>query len=33
VYRRQGNQMVKSTVDLDHPIQPGDTIVVLERWF
>ena len=33
VYRRQGDQMVKGTVDLDFPIYPGDTIVVLERWF
>ena len=32
VYRRQGNQMVKAKVDLDFPIYPGDTIVVLERW-
>jgi polysaccharide export outer membrane protein len=32
VYRRQGNQMAKGTVDLDFPVQPGDTIVVLERW-
>lgn len=33
VYRRQGDEMVKGTVDLDYPIYPGDTIVVLERWF
>lgn len=33
VYRRQGNEMVKGTVDLDFPIYPGDSIVVLERWF
>jgi len=33
VYRRQGNQMVKGSVDLDFPIYPGDTIVVTERWF
>ena len=32
VYRRQGNEMVKGTVDLDFPIYPGDTIVILERW-
>lgn len=32
VYRRQGNQMVKGNVDLDFPIFPGDTIVILERW-
>jgi polysaccharide export outer membrane protein len=33
VYRRQGHQMVKGVVDLDFPIFPGDTIVILERWF
>jgi polysaccharide export outer membrane protein len=33
VYRRQGEQMVKGTVDLDYPIYPGDTVVVIERWF
>ena len=33
VYRRQGDQMVKGTVDLDFPIYPGDTVVILERWF
>jgi polysaccharide biosynthesis/export protein len=33
VYRRQGNEMAKGSVDLDHPIYPGDTIVVGERWF
>jgi polysaccharide export outer membrane protein len=33
VYRRQGDQMVKGSVDLDFPIFPGDTIVVQERWF
>jgi polysaccharide export outer membrane protein len=32
VYRRQGNQMVKGSVNLDFPIYPGDTIVVPERW-
>ena len=32
VYRRQDETMAKSKVDLDFPIQPGDTIVVLERW-
>lgn len=32
IYRKQGDQMVKSTVDLDFPIYPGDTIVVAERW-
>jgi polysaccharide export outer membrane protein len=32
IYRKQGSQMVKSTVDLDFPISPGDTIVVAERW-
>jgi len=33
VYRRQGNEMVKGTVNLDFPIFPGDTIVIPERWF
>jgi polysaccharide biosynthesis/export protein len=33
VYRRQGNQMVKGTVNLDFPLQPGDTVVISERWF
>jgi polysaccharide export outer membrane protein len=32
VYRRQGTEMMKSVVGLDFPIQPGDTIVVGERW-
>jgi polysaccharide export outer membrane protein len=32
IYRRQGNQMVKGSVNLDFPIYPGDTIVVPERW-
>jgi polysaccharide export outer membrane protein len=32
VYRRQGKEMVKGTVDLDFPIYPGDTVVVSERW-
>jgi polysaccharide export outer membrane protein len=33
VYRRNGNEMAKAKVGLDFPIYPGDTIVVLERWF
>lgn len=33
IYRRQGGQMVKSNVELDYPIYPGDTIVIQERWF
>jgi len=32
IYRRQGSEMVRGTVALDFPIQPGDTIVVLDRW-
>ncbi len=32
VYRAQGSQMTKGTVGLDFPIQPGDTIVVMDRW-
>lgn len=33
IYRLQGEEMVKGTVDLDTPIYPGDTVVILERWF
>lgn len=33
IYRRRGGEMMKSHVGLDFPIQPGDTIVVGERWF
>jgi polysaccharide export outer membrane protein len=33
VYRRQGAQMARLNVNLDAPINPGDTIVILERWF
>lgn len=33
LYRRQGKEMAKGTVDLDFPIYPGDTIVISERWF
>lgn len=32
VYRRQGKEMVKGSVNLDFPIYPGDTIVISERW-
>lgn len=32
IYRRQGEEMVRGNVDLDFPIQPGDTIVISERW-
>jgi polysaccharide biosynthesis/export protein len=32
VYRRQGTEMIKSVVDLDFPIYPGDTLVISERW-
>ncbi|MDR3470214.1 MAG: polysaccharide export protein [Devosia sp.] len=32
VFRRNGDQMMKTKVGLDFPIQPGDTIVVAERW-
>jgi polysaccharide export outer membrane protein len=32
IYRRAGDQMQKTSVDLDFPIYPGDTIVVAERW-
>ena len=32
VYRRNGNEMVQGSVELDFPIAPGDTIVIQERW-
>ena len=32
IYRKVGEQMQKSVVDLDFPIYPGDTIVISERW-
>ncbi len=32
IYRKQGSEMIKGTVQLDFPIQPGDTIVITDRW-
>ena len=32
IYRKVGDRMQKSVVDLDFPIFPGDTIVISERW-
>ncbi len=32
IYRPEGNQMIKGSVELDFPVRPGDTIVVLDRW-
>lgn len=32
IYRRSGDQMAKLKAGLDEPVQPGDTIVVAERW-
>ncbi len=32
IYRKVGDQMQKSVVNLDFPISPGDTIVIAERW-
>jgi polysaccharide export outer membrane protein len=32
IYRKVGDVMQKSVVDLDFPIFPGDTIVISERW-
>lgn len=32
IYRRQGDHMGRASVALDYPVQPGDTIVVQERW-
>jgi len=31
IYRRQGNQMVRSAIALDSPIHPGDTVVVPDQ--
>ena len=33
IYRKQGKEMARGTVDLDFPVYPGDTVVVSERWF
>jgi polysaccharide export outer membrane protein len=32
IYRKQGDEMMKSKVGLDFPLEPGDTIVIGERW-
>jgi polysaccharide export outer membrane protein len=32
IYRRNGEEMMKTKVGLDFPILPGDTVVVGERW-
>lgn len=32
IYRKVGETMQKTVVDLDFPIFPGDTIVISERW-
>ncbi|HVX80185.1 MAG TPA: polysaccharide biosynthesis/export family protein [Devosiaceae bacterium] len=32
VFRRHGADMMKTKADLDFPIEPGDVIVVSERW-
>ncbi len=32
IYRRQGSEMIKGSVQLDFPILPGDTIVIADRW-
>ena len=32
VYRRIGTDMTQTSVGLDYPIQPGDTVVIGERW-
>ena len=32
IYRSEGGQVDKADVDLDFPVEPGDTIVVAERW-
>lgn len=33
VSRKYDGTIVEARVPIDHPIQPGDTIYVLERWF
>ncbi len=32
IFRPRGSQVIKGVVGMDFPIQPGDTIVVLQRW-
>jgi len=32
IYRPNGDQMIKGNIELDFPVRPGDTIVVLDRW-
>ncbi len=32
IYRRVGKAMTKQAMGVDQPIQPGDTVVVAERW-
>ncbi|VAW20348.1 hypothetical protein MNBD_ALPHA12-2290 [hydrothermal vent metagenome] len=32
IFRPRGTQVIKGVVGLDFPIQPGDTIVVVQRW-
>jgi polysaccharide export outer membrane protein len=33
VFRRIGKTMTKQSIGLDQPIAPGDTVVILDRWF
>lgn len=32
IYRPNGSEMIKGAVGMDFPIEPGDTIVILDRW-
>jgi len=32
IFRPSGSRVIKGVVGMDFPIQPGDTIVVLQRW-
>ncbi|WP_029040209.1 polysaccharide biosynthesis/export family protein [Cucumibacter marinus] len=32
LYRRTGEEIAKGKVALDFPVQPGDTVVIAERW-
>lgn len=33
ISRQHRGQTMEATVPLDHPVRPGDTIQVIERWF
>jgi polysaccharide export outer membrane protein len=31
--RRVGDETMRTNVPVDHPIRPGDTVIIRERWF